>query len=291
MKIAVIGLGKMGQQIVSKLVAGGQTVIALDSDPAQVQKVAVNGVLGAASREDVATKFSGDLPIIWLMIPQNIVDSEIVEWKKLLPVGSTIIDGGNSLYTDTTRRHELLRGGKIEYIDVGTSGGVLGAENGFSMMIGGNENAVSNLDLIFKCLASPYGSYKYFGPSGSGHFVKMVHNAIEYGYMESLAEGYQLLASGPYKGLDLAAVAEVWQHGSIIEFKLNEVAGTILQENPKLDGVEGIVETTGEANWAVNEAAKLNQQMPAISAALEVRVKSQSGSTSFATKLFSNTQK
>ncbi len=285
MKIAIIGLGKMGFQIVEKLVAGGIEVVAYDQSNLTIDAAAAKGAIGASSREDVVAKFSGEPAVIWLMIPAQFVESEISAWELLLPKGSTLIDGGNSDYRESQKRAEQLIPKNINFVDVGTSGGILGAANGFSLMVGGSNEGYENIKPVLELLSKPSGSYNYFGPGGTGHFVKMVHNAIEYGVMESLAEGYHLLKEGPYKELNLAKVAEVWQHGSIIESSLNGLAQQALAENPNLDGVEGVVSESGETRWTLESAKELNIEMPVTQAAFDVRIQSQNGKVSYATKL------
>ena len=285
MKIAVIGLGKMGYQIVEKLIGDGIEVIALDRDETLISATAKLGAIPAANRADVISKFSSEPIVVWLMIPASVVDEEIAAWQMLLPKNSVLIDGGNSDYRLSQKRGEQLQTREIKFLDVGTSGGVLGAKNGFSMMVGGPADSFEQLLPVFKALSQPNGAYDYFGPNGRGHFVKMVHNAIEYGLMESLAEGYHLLKEGPFKGLDLAKVAGVWQHGSIVESSLNGLAQQALTENPNLDGIEGIVAETGEVSWTLEAAKQLNIDMPVTEAAHQVRLNSQNGKISYATKL------
>jgi 6-phosphogluconate dehydrogenase len=285
MKIVMVGLGKMGQQLVEKLCADGHKVVAIDSDQAKQLEASKYGAMAVSTREEAISDFGQDKIIVWLMIPSIAVDDEMAVWQELLPADSIIIDGGNSDFRLTKQRNDALTANNIHLIDVGTSGGILGQKNGFCLMIGGEENVADELSPIFETLAKPNGSFHYFGLSGSGHFVKMVHNAIEYGYMESLAEGFELLADGPYKDLDLSAVSEVWQHGSIVESSLNGLAANIFSENPKLSGVEGVVAESGEARWSIDVAKEHGIKLPAIETALEVRLASQKGSTSFATKV------
>ena len=285
MKIAIVGLGKMGYQIVEKLLNDNFEVVAMDRTQESVAAAAKIGAIAAYSREDVITKFIGAEIIIWLMIPANAIDDEIIAWQSILPSGSTLIDGGNSDFRLTQKRAQLLLTKNIKFVDVGTSGGILGMENGFSMMVGGSEASYDKLLPIFDTLAKPSGSFNYFGPNGSGHFVKMVHNAIEYGVMESLAEGYHILREGPYKEIDLAKVAEVWQHGSIIESSLNNLALEIFKENPNLNGFDGVVAESGEARWTLEAAKELDIKMPATKASFDVRIASENGEISFATKL------
>jgi 6-phosphogluconate dehydrogenase len=284
MKIAVIGLGKMGHQFVVRLSGDSHEVIVLDRDTAQVEAAVNAGGIAANSREDIISKFEDQTPIVWLMIPAGAVDEEIKAWKAILPGGSVLIDGGNSDYRLSEARSRDLAEAKIDFLDIGVSGGVLGLKNGFSIMVGGNQQAAEKLDPILKSLAKPSGAYQYIGPSGSGHYVKMVHNAIEYGLMESLAEGYNLLKDGPYSSLDLAAIAEVWQHGSIVESSLNSLAQEIFTSNQSLSDVEGVVAESGETRWALEVAKQSDVALPAIEASFDVRLKSQQGQISFATK-------
>jgi 6-phosphogluconate dehydrogenase len=174
----------------------------------------------------------------------------------------------------------------MQFVDVGTSGGVWGYQNGFSMMCGSDSpEAFAVVEPALKTLALPEGAYHYFGPSGSGHFVKMTHNAIEYGMMQSLAEGYRMLKEGPYDNLDLAAAGDVWQHHSVVTSWLNELTRDALRENPELTGIDGFVHESGEARWTLETAHELNIPMPSIQAAFDVRLASQKGETNFATKL------
>lgn len=191
-----------------------------------------------------------------------------------------------TLISARQKKHaELVSSRGSILLDVGTSGGIWGYENGFSMMVGGDEQSFKTIEPALKTLAAPQGAYDYFGPSGSGHFVKMVHNAVEYGMMESLAEGYRLLKEGPYANIDLAAAAEVWQHGSVVVSWLNDLCRQVLKENSTLKNIDGVVAESGEARWALETARKLQLPMPAIQSAFDVRLASQQGQTTFATKL------
>jgi 6-phosphogluconate dehydrogenase len=226
----------------------------------------------------------GDHPVVWLMIPSQYVDSEIKAFLSLLPKGSIIVDGGNSDYRKTLQRYGRCLEKGVELVDVGTSGGLLGRKNGFSMMVGGTRQATTHIEPLVKALAQAQG-YRHFGPTGAGHYIKMVHNAIEYGMMESYAEGYRLLREGPFRELDLPAVSDVWQHGSIIASSLNGLAGEVLGKHPHLDHTDGIVAMTGEAGWAMEVAKEAHVDAPAIEAALQVRRESEDGQVTFATKL------
>jgi 6-phosphogluconate dehydrogenase len=286
MKIAVVGLGKMGHQILEKLHTAGHDVIGVVRRDEVVARTAAKGMKATTDIVEVISFFGTETPIIWLMIPADNVDSELNNWMETLPAGSIIVDGGNSKYADTQRRFTLLSDRSIQYVDIGTSGGVHGLSNGFSMMIGGGKTAYERLVPALEVLATPRGAFQYFGPSGSGHYVKMVHNAIEYGMMESLAEGYRMLEEGAYKGqLDLAAAGEVWQHSSVITSWLNELARDALKESPTLEGVDGFVAESGETRWTLENAKELGLKLPSIEASFDVRLKSQQGETHFGTKL------
>jgi 6-phosphogluconate dehydrogenase len=286
MKIAIQGLGRMGMQIARKLSEGGHEVIALNRSPEPTQEAVSYGASAAKTKQDVVNGFDGQPAVIWIMLPANIVDEHVAEWLQLLPKGSTLIDGGNSDFRLTKQRNETVKSAGHHWFDAGTSGGVWGYQNGFSMMIGGDDEAQFKLiEPAFKTLAQPEGAYYHFGPSGSGHFVKMVHNAIEYGMMESLAEGYRMLKEGPYQNLDLAAAGDVWQHHSVITSWLNELSQAALAENPELEGIDGFVAESGEARWTLETAKDLGIPLPSIQASFDVRLASQKGDTNFATKL------
>lgn len=285
MKIAVSGLGRMGSQIVRKLAENGHQVIANNRSRGPVDEAVNSGAAAAYSKEDAAKFFDGDRAVIWIMLPASIVDEQVDQWLNLLPKGSLFVDGGNSDFRLTKKLAEKISAAGSSLVDVGTSGGVWGYKNGFCMMAGGREDDFALIEPILKTLAEPNGGYRYFGEHGSGHFVKMVHNAIEYGMMQSLADGYRILKEGPYKGLDLAGAGQVWQHGSVIVSWLNQLSAEALAENPDLAGIGGVVAENGEARWTLEVAKEMGISMPAIQAAFDVRLASQKGEVSFATKL------
>lgn len=287
MKIAVQGLGRMGMQIVRKLAESDEHIaIAHNRSKDKIDQAAAYGAISAYEKQDVLTAFGDDQVVLWVMLPASIVDTEVDEWLSLIPKNSIIIDGGNSDYRLTKQLNEKITAAGSHLIDVGTSGGVWGYQNGFSMMAGGDSTEMfAALEPTLKTLAAPEGAYNHFGPSGSGHFVKMTHNAIEYGIMESLAEGYRVLKEGPYKELDLAAAGEVWQHHSVVTSWLNELSRDALKENPELDGIDGYVAESGEARWTLETAKDHGLALPSIQAAFDVRLASQQGETNFATKL------
>jgi len=286
MKIAVHGLGRMGMQIAQKLAESEHTLIAHNRSKDKIDQAAGFGAVAAYEKTDVLQAFQGEQPIIWIMLPAEVVDAEVEEWLQILPQGSILVDGGNSDYRLTQKLNAHLKAAGMQFVDVGTSGGVWGYQNGFCMMAGSDDKpAFDTLEPALKVLAAPEGAYHYFGPSGAGHFVKMTHNAIEYAMMQSLAEGYHFLKQGPYKDLDLGAVGDVWQHHSVITSWLNELAASALTENPNLDGIDGYVAENGEGRWTFETATELGIPMPALQAALDTRTASRNGQVSFATKL------
>jgi 6-phosphogluconate dehydrogenase len=285
-KIAIQGLGRMGMQIAHKLADSEHEIIAHNRSHEPIEQVAGYGAIPAYTKQEVLEAFGSEQVVIWVMLPADIVDDQIDEWLALIPEGSIIIDGGNSDFRLTQKLNHKVTGKGSYLIDVGTSGGVWGYQNGFSMMCGAdNPEAFKALEPVLRTLTAPEGAYYHFGPSGSGHFVKMTHNAIEYGMMESLAEGYRMLKEGPYKNLDLGEAGEVWQHHSVITSWLNELSRDALRENPELTGIDGFVAESGEARWTLEAAKDHNIPLPAIQAAFDVRLASQKGNVSFATKL------
>ncbi len=285
MKIAIAGLGKMGGQIAKKLHEGGHEVIAYNRSKGPIDEMKSLGITPAYEKADVIRLFNGERIFIWLMVPADVVGQEIDEWLKIIPQKSVLIDGGNSDFRETKKHAEKVAKEGSILMDIGTSGGIWGYKNGFSMMTGGDAETFEIIKPILETLMKPLGAYHYFGGSGAGHYVKMIHNAIEYGMMESLAEGYRLLREGPYKNLDLASVGEVWQHGSVISSWLNELTRNALKENPELKNVDGVVAESGEARFALELAKSLNIETPSIQSAFDVRIASQNGKINFATKL------
>jgi 6-phosphogluconate dehydrogenase len=282
MKVGFSGLGRMGQQMVERLVKAGHEVYVVNRSPEPVEKMVALGAKQGESLEHLVETLKP--VIIWLMVPYDVVDEQFEAITKNAPKGSIIVDGGNSDFRFSRRRAAQAHKKGIFFVDVGTSGGVLGGKDGFSMMVGGDGNAVEAITPLLDALAKPFG-WHHFGEAGSGHFVKMVHNAIEYGVMESYAEGYRMLKEGPYKYLSLADAGRVWQNGSVIESLLNELTRQALDENPKLEGIKGIVAESGEARWTLDYAKDIGMSMPAIEAAFSVRLASQNGEINFATKL------
>lgn len=286
MNIGIIGLGKMGQQIVARLVKAGHSVVALDSNSSAQDHAKGLGAAVVRNRQELVEKL-GSPAVVWLMIPAVAVQDEVEALLPLMQSGDIIIDGGNSDYRQTRERATMAAAAGVQLVDVGTSGGVHGLRDGFSLMVGGEATAVATATPILEALAQPQG-WHHFGPAGAGHFVKMVHNGIEYGLMQAYAEGYEILKENRiYPELDLAAVANVWQHGSIVDSHLNQLAAEILKRDQSLEGIEGVVAESGEARWTVETAQDAGIATPVITASLEVRVQSQQGKTSYATKLLS----
>lgn len=285
MKIAVAGLGRMGMQIARKLAEDGHAVIAHNRSPEPIETAVGYGATAARTKQDVIDAFGDEQIVLWIMVPAEVIDAQLDEWLAILPKGSIIIDGGNSNFRGDQTRADKVASHGCALLDVGTSGGVWGYQNGFAMMAGGDQTAFNTIEPALKTLAAPEGAYHLFGPNGAGHYVKMVHNAIEYGMMESLAEGYRMLHEGPFNNLDLAAAGDVWQHHSVVTSWLNELSRDALRENPQLDGIDGYVAESGEARWTLEAAKDLGIPLPSIQASFDVRLASQQGEVSFATKL------
>ena len=286
MNMIVAGLGRMGMQIARKLAEDGHNVIGYNPSAAAIEEAEQYGVRGAHSPAE-AVKLAGtdERVIVWLMVPSGVIDEAIDEWSTLLPAGSLLIDGGNSDYRGDEARAERVRHAGHELMDIGTSGGVWGYQRGFCMMVGGEQASYDELAPLLDTLAAPSGTHAHFGANGAGHYVKMVHNAIEYGMMQSLAEGYRMLKDGPIAHLDLAKAGETWQHSSVITSWLNELSAEAVAESPELEAFPGVVAESGEARWTLETAKDLGIELPAIQAAFDVRLASQAGKTDFSTKL------
>jgi 6-phosphogluconate dehydrogenase len=276
MELGMIGLGKMGAFMTERLVRGGHRVIGFDRDAAAVKRVVDKGASGIDSLE----KLVGQLKTpraIWLMVPSGApVDQTIDQLTPHMAPGDTIIDGGNSYYKDSLRRAAALVQKKMNFVDCGTSGGVWGLTEGYSMMVGGDADLVKRLAPIFQTLApGPDKGWGRVGPAGSGHFVKMVHNGIEYGIMQAYAEGLDLLRHKKEFGLDLLQISKIWQFGSVIRSWLLDLTVDALSKNPNLDGIEAFVTDSGEGRWTAIEGIELGVPLPVISGALDTRFRSQ----------------
>lgn len=285
MKIALSGLGRMGGQIARKLAEGGHEVVAHNRSPEPVESAIAYGATGAFTKDEVVAAFNGEPVVLWIMIPASVIEEELDAWLQILPQGSIIIDGGNSDYRGDGARAEKVAQAGSTLLDIGTSGGIWGYDNGFSMMVGGNKDAYQAVTTALDTLSVPHGGHQFFSEPGSGHYVKMVHNAIEYGMMESLAEGYRMLKEGPYANLDLASAGDIWQKSSVVTSWLNDLTRQALHENPTMEGIEGVVAESGEARWTLETAAQLGIPLPAIQSSFDVRLASQQGEITYATKL------
>jgi len=275
MDIGMIGLGKMGANMAERLARHGHRVVGFDLDPDAVAGMARRGVEGAGSLEALVEAFAPPRAL-WMMVPAgDPVDRTISALLPRLGAGDVLVDGGNSNYRDTIRRSAEVAERGIRFVDVGTSGGVWGLEEGYSMMVGGTAEAVDGLRPALEALApAPDRGWGHTGPSGSGHFVKMVHNGIEYGLMEAYAEGFALLRAKEEFGLDLAGVAEIWRYGSVVRSWLLDLTAAALREDPGMEGVAPYVPDSGEGRWTVFEAIDLNVEAPVIGISLMRRIDS-----------------
>jgi 6-phosphogluconate dehydrogenase len=275
MELGIIGLGKMGGNMAERLRRAGHRVIGFDFNADAVKKLSDAGSVGVNSLEDLAKAFTG-LKAIWIMVPAgDPVDQTIAKLKPFMQPGDIFIDGGNSNYKDSMRRHDELKKEGFEFVDVGTSGGIWGITEGYSMMIGGDEDIVAKLTPIFETLAPAADKgWGRTGPSGAGHFVKMVHNGIEYGMMQAYAEGFSIMKAKETLGLDLEQISEIWRYGSVVRSWLLDLTADALKKNPQLDGLEAYVTDSGEGRWTVFEAIDLNVSAPVITESLLRRLRS-----------------
>ena len=266
MRIAIVGLGRMGANMTRRLLRTGHEVVAHDLAPDAVAEMTAEGAIGAPSLAEVVANLEAPRHV-WLMVPAGEpTEDAISDAAAALEGGDTIVDGGNSRYTDSMRRAEELSEKGIDFVDAGVSGGIWGLENGFCLMVGGPEEACARLEPIFTALA-PEGGYARVGDSGAGHFVKMVHNGIEYALMQAYGEGFSLLQASDYE-LDLARIASLWTKGTVIRSWLLELAARALEADPKLSSVEGYVEDSGEGRWTVEEAIESGVPVPTIALSL-----------------------
>ena len=275
MELGIIGLGKMGGNMAERLRRAGHRVIGFDFNKDAVKRLTDAGSVGVNSLEDLAKAFTGR-KAIWIMVPAgDPVDQTIAGLKPFLGKGDILIDGGNSNYKDTQRRHDELKPEGLEYVDVGTSGGIWGITEGYSMMVGGDEEPVQYLTPIFEALApGKTEGWGHTGPSGAGHFVKMVHNGIEYGIMQAYAEGFSIMKAKTTLNLDLVQISEIWRYGSVVRSWLLDLTADALKKNPALNGLEAYVPDSGEGRWTVFEAIDLNVSAPVITESLIRRLRS-----------------
>jgi 6-phosphogluconate dehydrogenase len=277
MQLGFIGLGKMGLNMVTRLERGGHDVVAFDRSPDAVSKAETVKASGVASLDDLVKKLSPPRHV-WVMVPAgDPTESTIASLSTLLSPGDAIVDGGNTNFHDDVRRARTLGEKQVHYVDAGTSGGIWGLTEGYCLMVGGEAEICKRLEPIFLALA-PAGGYLHVGSHGAGHYVKMVHNAIEYGMMQAYAEGFELMQASPYKP-DLAKVAELWDHGSVVRSWLLQLAARALAEDPSLAQLTGYVEDSGEGRWTLLEGIERSVPMPALTAALFTRFRSRQSNT------------
>ncbi|MBL9017631.1 MAG: decarboxylating 6-phosphogluconate dehydrogenase [Myxococcales bacterium] len=311
MQLGMIGLGRMGANMVRRLMRGGHECVVYDRSPDAVKALAAEGATGVDSLQALAKALSAPRAV-WIMVPAGgPTESTVNALAEVLEPGDTIIDGGNSMFKDDVRRAQMLAPKKLHYVDAGTSGGVYGLDRGYCLMVGGSDEAVKRLDPILKTLAPGKGNvertpnrkvagtaeegYLHCGPTGSGHFVKMVHNGIEYGIMQALAEGFDIMkgAANPTVAeehrftLPVAEIAEVWRRGSVLSSWLVDLTANALAEDPALSKFEGYVPDSGEGRWTVNAAVEEAVPAHVITAALYARFRSRQEPKSFADQVLS----
>jgi 6-phosphogluconate dehydrogenase len=273
MRLAMIGLGRMGGNMSERLIKGGHEVVVYARKAEEVQRYVSKGATGASSVSDITTKLKAPR-IVWIMVPAGKpVEETIASLLPGLAKGDVIIDGGNSNYHDSMRRAAELQTKGIHFIDSGTSGGIWGLANGYCLMIGASPEAFKLCEPIFKTLA-PADGYAHTGPPGAGHYVKMVHNGIEYGMLQAYAEGYEILHASKDFKLNLHKIAAVWNHGSVVRSWLNELAERAFEKDVDLKDLRGYVEDSGEGRWTVQEAIDLDVPAPVITLSLLTRLRS-----------------
>ena len=275
MEIGMIGLGRMGGNMVQRLLKGGHRVVTYDHSAEAVAASQAQGAVGSSSLEDLAGRLSQPRAV-WVMVPAGQPTEDTIDGLiPLLSAGDTVLDGGNSNYKDSMRRAEKLAGHDLDFMDVGTSGGIWGLAEGYALMIGGKRQVYQRLEPIFQTLApGKTQGLSHVGPAGAGHFVKMVHNGIEYGMMQAYAEGFEIMEAKKEFGLDLGQIAEGWRYGSVVRSWLLDLAATALEEDPKLDGLEAYVDDSGEGRWTVQESIDLAVPAPVITLSLQQRFRS-----------------
>jgi len=287
MRIGMVGLGKMGGNMTQRLLKGGHEVVVTDLNPQFVQNGVDMGAIGANNLAELVQHLPSPR-VVWVMIPAgDPTEKTIFQIADLLSADDIIIDGGNSNYKDSVRHGQMLQARDIHFVDVGTSGGVWGLENGYSLMIGGDEKAVESLRPIFETLApAPNLGWGRVGGVGSGHFVKMIHNGIEYGMMQAFAEGFAIMQAKTDFDLNMGEIAHIWQHGSVVRSWLLDLIADALLQDQKLEDIAAFVPDSGEGRWTVFEAIDLNVSAPIITLALERRIRSRENAP-YADKLLS----
>jgi 6-phosphogluconate dehydrogenase len=275
MQIAMIGLGRMGMNMAKRLLLGGHEVVAFNRTPAKTDQLVKEGAIGAYSISELIDKLSPPR-ITWIMLPAgSTVDEHINKLKEILSPDDIVIDGGNTYFKDDIRRSEHLAEKGIKFMDTGVSGGIWGLKKGYCLMIGGEKKTYQYLEPVFKTLA-PEKGYLFCGSVGAGHFVKMVHNGIEYGMMQAYGEGFDILEASPYgQSLDYAAVSNLWNQGSVVRSWLLELMESAFANDPKLSDISGYVEDSGEGRWMIQQAIETGVSAPVIALSLMCRFRSQ----------------
>ena len=275
MELGMVGLGRMGGNMAQRLLLGGHRIVAYDPNEDAVRTSVGQGAVASSSLEDLASQLSRPRAV-WTMVPAGQATEDTLDrLAAVLDEGDTVIDGGNANYKDSMRRAATLKGRGLLFLDAGTSGGIWGLTEGYSMMVGGDADAFRRLEPVFQTLApGPDKGYGHVGPAGAGHFVKMVHNGIEYGLMQAFAEGFELMKAKEELGLDLAQIAEIWRHGSVVRSWLLDLTADSLGEDSDLAGLEAYVDDSGEGRWTVEESIELSIPIPVITASLQARFRS-----------------
>ena len=272
MHIGFVGLGRMGLNMVTRLVQGGHTVVAYDRSADAVARADAAGAKGVSTLDALIAGLAAPRAI-WVMVPSgDATESTVSALGRLLSPGDTIVDGGNTNFHDDVRRADALATKRVDYVDAGTSGGIWGLQEGYCLMVGGKPDVCQRLEPIFLTLA-PKDGYLHVGDHGAGHYVKMIHNGIEYGMMQAYAEGFELMHASDYK-VDLGAVASLWNHGSVVRSWLLELAARALAEDGDLSALKGYVEDSGEGRWTLHEAIDRGVPLPVLTAALFTRFRS-----------------
>ena len=288
MKIGFIGLGKMGGAMVERLLGHGHEVVVFDQNPDLIKAAAVKGAASVHSLNELIKNLKA-LKIIWLMVPAGQPVQELIrDLTPLLSEGDMLIDGGNSHYKETLQRAQAFKKQGIQFLDVGTSGGIWGLENGYCLMAGGEPSSYKQAQPLFAALSAKQG-YAHVGPSGAGHFLKMVHNGIEYGMLQAYGEGFELIQASDFK-FDLAKTAHLWNHGSVVRSWLLELAGKMFQEDPGLASLQAYIEDSGEGRWAVQDAIEKGISAPVITLSVLERLRSRT-KESFSAKVIAGLRK
>ena len=273
MKIGFVGLGKMGGRMVERLMKGGHAIVAYDPIEAALKEAEMKGAIPVCSFEELVERLETPRAV-WIMVPSGTPTEEtIASLSSFLEAGDLIIDGGNSFYKDSMKRAQELGKRGIAFLDAGTSGGVWGLEIGYCLMVGGEKEAFKQVEPVFKTLA-PEEGYARVGPSGAGHFVKMIHNGIEYALLQGYAEGFEIMNAKEELKLDLAKISHLWNQGSVVRSWLLELAENAFKKNPRLESIKGYVQDSGEGRWAVAEAIEKNVPAPVITLSLLERFRS-----------------